>query len=67
MGFPVDPGAIARWAAQCCGAVTPRKHYTTYHAVQERGARIEVHPDDGSKAWTELYARALQGPVRDQR
>ncbi len=29
--------------------------------------RMEVHPDDGSKAWTESYERALQGPVRDQR
>ncbi len=24
--------------------------------------RMEVHPDDGSKAWTESYERALQGP-----
>jgi len=67
MGFPVDRGAIARWAAQCCGAVAPRKHYTTYHAGPGARMRMEVHPDDGSKAWTESYERALQGPVRDQR
>jgi L-alanine-DL-glutamate epimerase-like enolase superfamily enzyme len=35
--------------------------------VQERGATMEVHPDDGSKAWAELYERTLRGPVRDQR
>ena len=29
--------------------------------------RMEVHPDDGSKTWTELYKRTLRGPVRDQR
>jgi hypothetical protein len=35
--------------------------------VQERGVRMEVHPDDGSQAWADLYERTLQGPVRDQR
>jgi L-alanine-DL-glutamate epimerase-like enolase superfamily enzyme len=34
---------------------------------QERGVTMEVHPDDGSNEWAELYARAQQGPVRDQR
>jgi hypothetical protein len=56
---------IARQAAQRCGAGIPRQHYSM--PVQERSARMEVHPDDGSKTWTELYERALQGPVRDQR
>jgi len=35
--------------------------------VQERGVRMEVHPDDGSKEWASLYARAERAPVRDQR
>jgi hypothetical protein len=35
--------------------------------VQERGARMEVRPDDGSREWSDLYARVEQGPVRDQR
>ncbi len=35
--------------------------------VQERGVTMEVHPDDGSQAWAELYARAERSPVRDQR
>jgi hypothetical protein len=35
--------------------------------VQERGVRMEVHLDDGSKTWAELYERTLQGPVRDRR
>jgi L-alanine-DL-glutamate epimerase-like enolase superfamily enzyme len=35
--------------------------------VQERGVRMEVHPDDGSPGWAELYERARRGPVRDQR
>ena len=35
--------------------------------VQERGARLELHPDDGSREWAELYARAQAAPVRDQR
>ena len=35
--------------------------------VQERGVRLEVHPDDGSREWSELYERARQAPVRDQR
>jgi L-alanine-DL-glutamate epimerase-like enolase superfamily enzyme len=35
--------------------------------AQERGATMEVHPDDGSPEWAELYARALRAPVRDQR
>jgi L-alanine-DL-glutamate epimerase-like enolase superfamily enzyme len=34
--------------------------------VQERGARMEVRADDGSKEWAELYERTLRGPVRDQ-
>ena len=28
---------------------------------------MEVRPDDGSNAWSELYERTLRGPVRDQR
>ncbi|HLK61315.1 MAG TPA: mandelate racemase/muconate lactonizing enzyme family protein [Chthonomonadaceae bacterium] len=35
--------------------------------VQERGVRMEVLADDGSKAWRDLYARAEVAPVRDQR
>jgi hypothetical protein len=35
--------------------------------VQERGVTMEVHPDDGSKEWADLYERATLGPVRDQR
>lgn len=35
--------------------------------AQERGATMEVHPDDGSPEWAELYKRALRAPVRDQR
>ena len=35
--------------------------------AQERGVRMEVHPDDGSKEWTDLYARAEQAPVHDRR
>jgi len=35
--------------------------------VQERGVRMEVRADDGSKEWAALYARCEQGPVRDQR
>jgi hypothetical protein len=35
--------------------------------VHERGVRLEIHPDDGSPEWAELYARAQVAPVRDQR
>jgi hypothetical protein len=35
--------------------------------VQERGVTMEVHPDDGSPGWAELYARVQEAPVRDQR
>lgn len=35
--------------------------------VQERGARMEVWKDDGSKEWADLFARCEAGPVRDQR
>ncbi|HET6384296.1 MAG TPA: mandelate racemase/muconate lactonizing enzyme family protein [Armatimonadota bacterium] len=35
--------------------------------TQERGVTMEVHPDDGSKEWAELYARTEAGPVRDKR
>lgn len=31
--------------------------------AQERGARMETHADDGSKAWAELYERAKRGAV----
>jgi hypothetical protein len=67
MGFPVDSGAIARWAAQYCGAVAPRKHYTTYRVAPGARLRMEVHPDDGSKGWTGLSDRILPGLMRDQR
>lgn len=33
--------------------------------AQERGVRMDVRPDDGSKEWADLYARAEQGPVHD--
>ncbi len=35
--------------------------------AQERGVTLEVRSDDGSKEWADLYARAEQAPVRDQR
>lgn len=35
--------------------------------VQERGVTMEVHPDDGTPEWAELYERALRAPVRDTR
>lgn len=35
--------------------------------VQERGVRMEVRLDDGSKDWAELYARAERGPVLEAR
>jgi L-alanine-DL-glutamate epimerase-like enolase superfamily enzyme len=35
--------------------------------VQERGVTMEVHRDDGSPAWAELYTRAQHSPVWDQR
>jgi L-alanine-DL-glutamate epimerase-like enolase superfamily enzyme len=34
--------------------------------AQERGARMEVQPDDGSPEWAALYARAERGPVLDR-
>lgn len=53
-------------------------HYTTMaqcwadfqrgnQPAQERGVNLEVHPDDGSATWTELYERALKAPVHDRR
>jgi L-alanine-DL-glutamate epimerase-like enolase superfamily enzyme len=42
-------------------------HWAGNQPVQERGATMGVHPDDGSKAWAELYERAQRGPVRDKR
>ena len=33
--------------------------------VQERGARMEVTPDDGSRAWADMYARVEKAPVRE--
>ncbi len=35
--------------------------------VQERGATMEVHADDNSSEWSELYNRTLKNPVLDQR
>ncbi len=35
--------------------------------VQEHGVSMEVHPDDGSPEWAELYERVHKGAVRDQR
>jgi L-alanine-DL-glutamate epimerase-like enolase superfamily enzyme len=35
--------------------------------AQERGVTMEVHPDDGSAEWADLFERAQRGPVRDQR
>ncbi|MES2463573.1 MAG: mandelate racemase/muconate lactonizing enzyme family protein [Armatimonadota bacterium] len=35
--------------------------------VQERGVTMEVHHDDGTKQWADLYERAVQAPVRQQR
>jgi hypothetical protein len=31
--------------------------------AQQRGARMEVRPDDGTPEWTDLYTRAKDGPV----
>lgn len=35
--------------------------------AQEPGVTMEVHPDDGSKAWADLYARTKISPVHDRR
>lgn len=35
--------------------------------VQERGVRMEVHADDGTPEWAELFARAQISPVHDVR
>jgi hypothetical protein len=35
------------------------------YPAQERGVTTEVRPDDGSKEWADLYARASVAPVRD--
>jgi L-alanine-DL-glutamate epimerase-like enolase superfamily enzyme len=35
--------------------------------VQERGVHMEVHRDDGTPEWAELFARAQLGPVHDLR
>ena len=35
--------------------------------AQERGVTTEVRPDDGSKDWADLFARASVAPVRDMR
>jgi hypothetical protein len=35
--------------------------------AQDREVRMEVHPDDGTPEWADLYARAEQNPVHDQR
>lgn len=34
--------------------------------AQERGVKMDVKPDDGSKDWADLYARTECGPVIDQ-
>ena len=31
--------------------------------AQERGARMHVRKDDGSREWADLYARAERAPV----
>jgi len=33
--------------------------------IQERGVEMEIHPDDGSNEWTDLYDRAMTKPVYD--
>lgn len=33
--------------------------------VFHRGVKLEIIPDDGSKSWAELNARAMQAPVRE--
>jgi len=33
--------------------------------VQERGVRMHVTPDDGSKEWADLYSRVETAPVRE--
>jgi L-alanine-DL-glutamate epimerase-like enolase superfamily enzyme len=35
--------------------------------AQERGVQLEMHPDDGTPEWADLYARANRAPVRDRR
>jgi hypothetical protein len=35
--------------------------------VQEPGVQFEVHWDDGSREWAEMYNRLQSGPIRDQR
>jgi L-alanine-DL-glutamate epimerase-like enolase superfamily enzyme len=34
--------------------------------AQAEGTRLEITPDDGSKEWAELFARAQERPVRDR-
>ncbi len=33
--------------------------------AQDRGARMSVRPDDGSKEWAELWARVQLGPISE--
>jgi hypothetical protein len=40
--------------------------YVGNNPVQERGVRLEVRPDDGSREWADLWARVSAGPVRDR-
>jgi hypothetical protein len=34
--------------------------------VQEHGVRMHMRPDDGSREWADLYARATIAPVWSQ-
>jgi hypothetical protein len=42
-------------------------YFTSGHGpAQVEGARLEPWPDDGSKEWKKLFAKAEKHPVRDR-
>ncbi len=79
--FRMEPSYEIAYPRQLLSVVWPGgrvMHYATMQQcwddflagnqpVQERGVKMETTPDDGSRTWTDLYARALQASVRDQR
>lgn len=79
--FRMEPPYAIAYPRQLLSVVWPGgrvMHYATMQQcwddflagnqpVQERGVTMETTPDDGSRTWTDLYARAERAPVRDQR
>lgn len=49
--------------ASCWGQMWP-DFAAGNHPVQERGARLEIWPDDGTPEWADLFRRASIAPVR---